>query len=800
MSRAPLRRLAAAGLTLALAVGTVAVTDVGATSSDPVAVTGPMEPINNWFAGQRDTGDLTRAQAQSLARRQALGLRKTSMATNPDLASAEWFMEGPRNIGGRVTDIAVDVAQPNTIYVAAASGGVWLSEDAGLTHTSIWPDTFPPAIGAIQMGSDGTLWVGTGESNPGGGSIVFGGEGVFRSTDRGATWDHVGLAGTAAIGRIAVDPTNPSRVLVAASGDLYVPGGERGLYETLDGGETWHLILAGANDTTGAIDISLDPTNPDRAFVSMWDHQREPDLRRYGGPGSGLFETNDGGVTWFKVEGGGYPDGDLGRIGVAIAPSAPNVVYSIVITPDGPLQGFYRSLDRGQTWTEVQEGPNALGLLGFSQSSYGWWFGRIFVDPIDPLFIYVAGLVLVTSQDGGTTLSYVPNVHADQHIVAYDPLLPDRLYLGNDGGVSRHDARGVGPGWVYSIDEPWTQSYSVNISQQDPNRLVTGLQDNGINRNYGGIRNPIELPLGAGVNIPVPDGVVPEDGGFPEVTHGQSWNEYAGGDGLAARIDPKNDSIVYGCSQYGNCSRSDDGGDTSGAISKPGGSRFGWYSPLELDPTDPSVIYQGSEYVSRSTDRGETWKNISDDLGYGIHDDYELPVGRDAAYNFGTITTIEPASDGQTIWAGTDNGLLWVTRDLGEDGWFDLYDKALPDTWITRIAEDPAVPGTAYVTFSTFRSGGSEALIVKVEDFGAKITDVSGNLPDAPLHDILVLGDRLVVASDVGVFASDNDGRTWSVVGGNLPMGPVMELAYNHDVGTLAAGTFGRGVWTVVLP
>lgn len=804
--RAP--RLLSATLGLALAAGAV-VTTTPDVAAEGLLVTGPMEPGNNWFAAQRQLdGELTRAEAAKAARRQALQLQKTTAAVAPELLETQWQLEGPRNIGGRVTDIAIEVdpTLPNVLYVAAASGGVWKSEDFGATYTPAWPDHFPQAIGALEIGPDGTLWAGTGEANPGGGSITFGGEGIFKSTDSGESWEFVGLPESGAIGRMAVDPTNPDRVLVAASGDLYNPGGERGLYETTDGGATWELKLAGDNDTTGAVDVSLDPQNPDRYFVAMWDHLREPDLRRYGGPGSGLYVTTDGGDTFEKV-GGGLPQEDMGRIGVAVAPSAPDIVYTIFITPEGPLHSFHRSIDGGATWTEVDEGPNpALGLLGFSQSSYGWWFGRIFVDPLDPLHIHVAGLVAVRSETGGTVLDYIPNVHADQHAVEWHPTLPNIVYLGNDGGVFRNDAGGRSLEWIPGIDEPWTQHYSVNISQQDHTRLVSGLQDNGVNRNYGGIRNPQELPLGAGVNVPVPDGTIPEDGPIPNPAGGQNWNEYNGGDGLAARIHPGNQDIVFGCSQYGSCSRNTAGGDTGGSagFQQAPGSRRGWYMPLEFDPTNPDVMYAGNEVVSRSTDQGASWQVISDDLGYGIDDDFETDLIRDpAGYAYGTVTTIEPAYDESTVWAGTDNGLLWVTEDLGDDGWVDLYDEALPRMWITRIAADPNDAATAYVTYSGFRQGDDDAIIVKVTHLGGgevEVTNISGELPAAPLHDVLVVDGRLVVASDVGVFVSYDDGITWLTLGDNLPKAPVMELAYNEESAILAAATFGRGVYSALLP
>ena len=289
-----------------------------------------------------------------------------------------WQALGPSNIGGRVTDMVVDPVRANTVYAGAATGGVWRSTDGGVTFASTWPTTITPSIGALAITSSGTLYAGTGEANPGGGSVTFPGNGVFRSNDGGATWIPSGLAGSDRIGRLAIDPTNSNRIFAAATGSLFVPGGVRGLYRTTDGGATWQLVLAGANATTGAVDVAIDPSNPSRVFVAMWDHRRTPEGRTYGGVGSGIYRSTDGGATWTRL-GGGLPASstNLGRMGLVIAPSSPTRLYAIAANTTGNFLGFWTSTNSGNNWTAITN----TSLLSSSQSTFGWWFGRLWVDP-----------------------------------------------------------------------------------------------------------------------------------------------------------------------------------------------------------------------------------------------------------------------------------------------------------------------------------------------------------------------------------------------------------------------------------
>ena len=755
----PVRTLAATNalvLVLALLLATAAGGPGGANLVPP---NGPLQAPGDWMAQARQTdGGMTTTQAFERARLQALAVGRTTASVDPALAEAPWQNRGPNNLGGRVVDVVVDPERADTVYIAAASGGIWKSDDAGMTYTSIWPRSWGQGMGALAIASDGTLYAGTGEANPGGGSIVFGGTGIYRSRNRGATWQHVGLKTSGAIGRIVVDPLDPDRIFVAAAGDLFNPGGQRGVYRSTDGGSTWKRVLAGANATTGAVDLSIDPANPDRVFAAMWDHQREPDLRRYGGEGSGLFRTSDGGTTWERV-GGGLPasSASVGRIGVAVAPGMPNVVYAIYNKAAGPFDGFYKSVDGGTTWVKTSAAGDPSGLI-YSQSTFGWWFGRIFVSPSNPNHVFVPGVSLIASLDGG--LTFVPHTgpHADQHAMAWDPKVDGRVYLGNDGGMYRHDRGALTPsGWVKATDQPWMQFYSINVSQQDPTRLAGGLQDNGCTRSY------------------------PDD-----------WNSYCGGDGVSTGIDPTDHSFVYGCSQYGSCSRSTDGAETTSRFGATTSARRNWQTAITFDPSNTDVMYYVGDVVNRSTDKGATWTAISPPLSTN--------VGRDGSYPFGTATSVAVArTDSKRIYVGFDEGTIHKTEDGGAT-WEQIDPALLPGEWVSRIAVHPTDADIVYATFSGFRSGEKDAHVMRSDDGGDTWTDISGNLPDAPVNDIIVRTHQMLVGTDVGVFRSTDGGRRWLRVGRGLPMAAVMDIDYQVATRTVIAGTFGRGIWSVPLP
>jgi photosystem II stability/assembly factor-like uncharacterized protein len=733
---------------------------------------GPAEPAD--YLTQKFTSgqEVTAAQIKQ-AVQQAKALKP---------GDGTWDLIGPSNIGGRVTDLAVDPAHTDTLYVAASGGGVWKSADAGDTFEPAWPGDYTQTVGALAMGADGTLWAGTGEANPSGGGLTYFGDGVYKSTDGGKHWQQWGLTGSAAIGRIVVDPTDPQTVFVAAAGNLSGSASERGIYRLTNGGKDWKLVLPTPNATTGGVDLAIDPTNPKRIFASLWDHQRNSGARLYGGVGSGLYRSDDGGDTWKRLENvtgrhvsdasgtGLTSDPSLGRIGVAVAPSDPNRVYVISGNTYGPDKGFYVSDDGGDSFVP---GGRAGGSSGFE-----WWFGRLWVDPKDKNHLFNADVSLRESKDGGATWATSSGPHADQHIVQWDPNVPDRVYLGNDGGVYRSDANGATRSWIHATYEPFNQSYHLAVAMDDPNRLASGLQDNGSNRTWTAAAGPSDLT---------------------------QWNSYGGGDGHYVVIDPSDHNIYYECSQVGNCTRHEDANGTTRNIrfGQRHSSRITTDAPVVLDPNDPSIVYFGGNVLDRSTDRGTTWTQISPPGDYLTG---PVPPEQDDKGSYGglysTITAIGVAkTDGNTIYVGTDSGRLWKTTDLGAN-WTELTGKGLPVRWVNSIVVDPANADHVYVAYSGYREGDYAANIWETTNGGNSWQNISGNLPNAPVEMLAYdqPNDQLYAATDFGVFYDKNGKKNWKRFGDGLPNTPVLDIKITGDGKTLYAATFGRSVWKIALP
>ncbi|HEY3001655.1 MAG TPA: exo-alpha-sialidase, partial [Kribbellaceae bacterium] len=638
-----------------------------------------------WFAAQRTfpfrTLDIGRSLSAGRAEAKALAARRGSRL------QAGWQNLGPGNIGGRVTDLAVDPAQADTVYAAAATGGVWKSTDAGRTFSRAWAPTDPHSIGALTITPGGVLFAGTGEANPGGGSVTFPGNGIYRSADGGNTWTQSGLAGTDRIGRLAADPLNTNRVFAAAAGSLFVPGGSRGLYRTNDGGVSWQRVLAGANGTTGAVDVAIDPRDPNRVYATMWDHRRAPTGREYGGVGSGVYRSLDGGTTWTRL-GGGLPaaSSDLGRMGIAVSRSDPNRLYAIAADTSGDFSGFWTSTNGGDGWTRITN----TSALASSQSTFGWWFGRIWVDPAAAQHVFVAGVSMLESTDAGNTWRTSSSVHADQHALAWASGSPGRVYLGNDGGVYRSQSNGsVNSNWAKSTVQPFNQFYTVAVSRQATDRVLGGAQDNGSLRSW---------------NSP-------------------SWNSINGGDGTTTLIDPSNHDKVYACSQYGACRRSTAGGSSMSSFGSTTSDRRGWLTPVVFDPSNPAIMYYGGNRLNRSVNSAASWSPISPDLTHGD--------GSSDGYPFGTITAVAVAkTNGAVIYAGTDDGRMWITRNTG-GSWTEIT-AGLPTRWITSVAVDPTNANLAYVTVSGYRNGDNGAHVWRTADGGSTWRDISGDLPNAP--------------------------------------------------------------------
>ena len=691
-----------------------------------------------------------------------------------------WRLVGPSNVGGRITGLVVDPRRPDTIYVAAAGGGVWRSTDAAATFQPAWPAGLPQAIGSLEMGQDGTLWAGTGEANPSGGGLTFFGKGVYRSTDGGRSWDSWGLARSGSIGRILADPVDPRRVYVAATGNLSGTAQQRGIYRLSDNGRDWRLVLPAPNRTTGGVDLAMDPANHNRIYAVLWDHQRNNGARVYGGVGSGLFRSDNGGDTWTRLENvigtastdqagtGLHSDPSLGRIGVAVAPNDPNRVYVISATQYGPDKGFYVSTDGGNSFTP---GGHAGGSSG-----YAWWFGKMWVDPQHEDHLFAADVSLRESNDSGATWHVSNGVHADQHAMQWDPNKTGRVYLGNDGGVYRSDTNGASGGWIHATYEPFNQSYHLAVAQDDPTRLATGLQDNGSVRTWTQTTPPGDLT---------------------------QWNAYGGGDGHEVLIDYSDHNVYYECSQVGVCHRHVDSGGNSQSVSfgTRHSDRITTDTPVVLDPNNPEVVYFGGNVLDRSTDGGVTFTQISPpgDVLTGPVPPNENDQGPFYANEYATITWIAPAkTDPNTIYVGTDTGRLWKTTDLGAT-WTEFTGKGLPTRWVNAIVVDPTDAKHAFVAFSGYREGDLAANIWETTDGGNSWDNISGRLPNAPVEMITYdqSRKRLYAATNLGVFVNRDGRGNWRRLGRGLPNTSILDIKITGDGQTLYAATFGRSVWSI---
>jgi photosystem II stability/assembly factor-like uncharacterized protein len=708
---------------------------------------GAMEP-DDWFFRQRayPHGAID-AEAFREASRQAAALRQAAQARG----GAAWQFAGPTNVGGRVTAIAA--ANTQTYYVGTGSGGVFKTTDGGASFTPVG-DGLNLSIGdvALDPSNAQTVYVGTGEVNGGGGSLTYGGQGVFRSTDGGQSWAGLGLEETGTIGRILVHPANPNTLWVAAEGKLFATDPHRGVFRSTDGGQTWAKTLF-VNDSTGVVDLALNPRSPDTLYAAAWERRRGASFRYYGGAGSGLYRSTNGGQTWTELTSGLPQDANVGRIGVAVAPSRPNVVYAFYSDAAGNPRAFYRSTNGGTTWTARTPVGN---------SSYEWWFGQVRVDPADYNRVYYGSLTLFASSNGGSSWQDVNGImHVDHHALWIDPANPNNLVAGNDGGVYRSSNRAQS--WAKAAGGfPATQFYTVEIDASQPQRLYGGTQDNGTNRTMTG-------SLG-------------------------DWQEIYGGDGFVVLVDPTDNRYVYAESQYGGLGRSTNGGTSfSYALSGVGfGDRFNWNTPYVFDPQNPATMYLGSNRVYRSTNRAVSWTALSPDLTDG-------PGSGNLV--FGTITTLDaapavPTAPGRVLWAGTDDGNVWVSRNGGAS-WQNVS-GALPERWVTRVTAHPTRPGSAYVTFSGYRWDEPLPHVYRTDDYGQTWTPRVGGLPEIPVNDLLfdpADADRLYLGTDAGVFVSDDAGVSWAPLGPGLPAAPVLDLDLHAPTGALVAATYGRGMY-----
>ncbi|MCH7992646.1 MAG: hypothetical protein IIC35_09545, partial [Gemmatimonadetes bacterium] len=720
----------------------------------------------------------------------------------PDLATTisrlEYREIGPALMGGRIADLAVVESKPQTFYIGTATGGLWKTENHGTSWTPLFDDQPTSSIGdvTIHQANPNLVWVGTGE--PQNRQSSPWGNGVYKSTDAGKTWTHMGLDRTKHIGRIVIHPRDPDIVYVAAVGDLWGANPERGVYKTTDGGETWALVLH-IDDLTGAIDLAMDPADPNTLFAAMYQRRRTGWGFNGGGPGSGLYRTLDGGGSWTELT-EGLPDGDKGRIGVDVFRQDGNVVYALVEADarrpgrggggGGDTEsrsGLFRSLDRGTTWEKMSDtNPRPM------------YYSQVRIDPSNSDRIYVLGSPLMISDDGGRTFRSdgADQIHVDHHALWIDPNDPDHLIIGSDGGVSA--SWDGGAYWRMFDNIALGQFYTVSFDMRDPYYVCGGLQDNNPwcgpsnTRGFHGIRN-------------------------------QDWYETAYGDGFWTVVDPTDSTIVFSESQGGNMNRYDlvtgektpmrpitgprENGDTAKVY------RFNWNAPLLISRHDPATIYLASNFLMRSRDRGMSWEEVGgvdltkqidrDDLSImGVAGDQPMISMHDGTATYGNITTVaESRFTPDVIYVGTDDGNVQVTLD-GGDSWENVVDNipGLPErTYVSRVTPSAHAPGRVYATFDGHRNGDFAAYVYVSEDYGQHWESIADDLPDGWSVNVVTEHGRaenlLFVGNEIGVQVSIDRGESWTPLKNNLPVVPVDDIAIHPRENDLVVGTHGRSVW-----
>ncbi|MEP7011289.1 MAG: glycosyl hydrolase [Acidobacteriota bacterium] len=681
---------------------------------------------------------------------------------------------GTAATAGRIAAIDAVPTYPLTLYVGAASGGVWKSTDGGIAYKPIF-DEQTMSIGAIRVDPSNpkTIWVGTGESWTRNSTSY--GDGIYKSTDGGDNWQKMGLADSERIARIQVSPKDSNTVWVCATGHLWNANEERGVFKTTDGGKTWKKTLY-ANPDTGCSDISVDPQDPRVVYAGMWNFRRTAWSFSSGGPGSGLYKSTDGGDTW-KPLGNGLPPGLKGRVAVALAPSRPSVVYALVESENSAL---YRSDDSGGSWAEVNS--------AFNLQVRPFYFANLFVDPTDFNTVYKPGLSLTLSQDGGKTFSsggLGAGPHSDHHALWIDPRDPKFLILGTDGGI--YISYDQGTRWRFVGALPVSQFYHVTYDMERPYNVYGGLQDN------GSWMGPSEAPGGV---------------------RNKHWQNIGSGDGFWAMRDSADADYVYSESQGGSIIRLNTKTGESRDIKPSPGSgdpdyRFNWNSPIAQSPTQPGVLYLGGQFLFKSLDHGESWSKISPDLTTNDPAKQKqrqsggLSIDNSSAENHTTIFTVaESPKDPNQIWVGTDDGNVQLTRDGGKT-WTNLVKNltGLPkNAWVSTLEPSPFEAGTAFATFDNHTVGDMKSYVYETTDFGQTWKSLSTDALAGYAHVVrqdTVNPNLLFVGTELGLYLSVDRGATWARFTGNLPKVAVRDIAIHPREGDLILATHGRGIYII---
>ncbi|MBS0010583.1 MAG: hypothetical protein KFF49_04195 [Bacteroidales bacterium] len=725
--------------------------------------------------------------------------KHTAMKENSSFKDLHWQYIGPTNISGRCTD--VEAVSPRgesfAIWIGSASGGVWKSENEGTTFQPVFDDMPSAAIGdiAIDPSNPDIVWVGTGEAN------IFrssnAGCGVFKTTDGGKTWKNMGLENTMTIARIRVHPKNSDIVYVAATGHEWTSNEERGLFKTTDGGRTWEKILY-IDDMTGASDLVLDPRKPNTVYCTTWERMRLKwnDPRTYETTrNSAVWKSTNGGRTWEKIVDGLPQANKLGRIGIDIAASNPDILYALVDNYEvaypaepGQLDSYgrqrqdvikgatvYKTDNGGKSWKQVSGlTPEMKTYMERHSSTYGWVFGQIRVDPSDENTIFIMGIPLSKSTDGGKTFVNLRGPHADHHGLWIDPDNGNYLLNVQDGGLTISYDQGAT--WKYPIEElPLAQFYNIEYDMSTPFRVFGSIQD------HHSFFTTVDLSRGR------------------DNVRATAWDNILGAEGTTHAVNKDDNNTIYASSFYGNLARAEIDNYPMGrknilpsTYSDEDRLRGQWVAPTLLSPHNQDIVYHCMQYVLMSRDRGKTWEYISPDLTYNDPD----KMG-DISYQTISAFDESPLKFG-LLYAGTDDGRVWRTKDGGEN-WTEIGNAPVPVRWVSRLTASGYDLGTVYMTQTGRRDDDYQVYIWKSTDFGDTWTDISANIPVGPVNVIRedpVNRNILYVGTDAGVYVSKDGGEKYEVLG-DLPYAFVHDLQIHPRDNMIIIATHGRGMWVL---
>ncbi|MEO8369025.1 MAG: glycosyl hydrolase [Candidatus Solibacter sp.] len=683
---------------------------------------------------------------------------------------------------GRIADVAVDPRNRSVFYVATASGGLWKTSNRGVSFEPIFDHGGSYSLGCVTLDpkNPDIVWLGTGE-NQAQRAIGYG-DGIYKSTDAGATWKNMGLPDSEHIGRIWVDPRNSNTVWVAAQGPLFSAGGDRGLYKTTDGGLTWKASLTITPDT-GVTDFDIDPRNPDIMYAASYQRRRTTSIIIAGGPDSAIYKTTDAGAHWAKLT-DGIPTVDKGRIALAVSPQKPDTIYATITTnQQNKFTGMYRSDDAGAHWAKLND-------FVVQDPEY---YGEIFADPFKEGRVYLMDMVVRVSEDFGKTITAAGwQVHADNHALTFDPADPNHLLEGNDGGL--YETYDHGRTWRHFNNIPVTQFYRVSVDNARPfYNIYGGTQDNGSQGVPSRTLNRIGIRT-------------------------SDWMNTGGGDGFQSRADYTDPNTVYACSQNIACNRLDLKSGATVAIRPRFGDedaklRSRWDIPFIISPHSHTRLYIAANRLMRSDDRGDTWKLVSPDLTRNLDRD-TIPVmgklwGADAVWKnaytdqFGTATAVaeSPVKEGVLI-VGTDDGLVQISEDAGQT-WrkSDTFPGAPDMTYITDVHASPHDANTVFVTLNDFHRGNFKPYIMKSTDLGKTWISVSGDLPQRdPVWTVVqdpVNPNLLFAGTEFGLSFTPDGGRQWVRIKGGMPITTIRDLEIQARESDLVAGSFGRGFFVL---